>query len=62
MPVLIKPDGKAAVSLALFVGMALAGACLESRSAAEPTKPCSKVMSLESCFVMYPSTTFKPGV
>lgn len=61
MPVLIKPDRKAAVSLALFVGMALAGACLESCSAAEPTKLCSKVMALEP-FVTYPSTTFKPGV
>lgn len=39
MPILIKPDGKAALSQGLLVGMAHAGACLESYSVPDPTKP-----------------------
>lgn len=61
MPVLIKPDGRAAVSQGLFVGMAHAGACLESHPVPDPTKPWSKAMVLEPCFGMDPSTTLKPG-
>lgn len=38
-PILIKPDGKAAVSRGLFVGMAHAGACLEFHPVPDPTKP-----------------------
>lgn len=61
MPILIKPDGKAALSQGLLVGMAHAGACLESYSVPDPTKPWSEAMVLETCFEMDPSTTLKPG-